>query len=195
MADLNKKLSESLPYGLKKTPLATPTTLKWENMINKLDLNDIIKKAGVNYPDTYLLSDDYFKEAMQARDYPYNNPFINESKRISGFAPAPSRFIPSFGGGTQLNGVLDKAIVLNKDSEAVERGIMPQVYRHEFAHTTMPAIEGERNYGYILPKYVQRFLKQYQKKDRGEELKAEAFSGVKMPKEVIRAIQKELGFS
>jgi len=204
---LEKKVRKVSLLGKTTSVPITPTTLKWEKMVNDFQLQQMQEQAGLPrniLGQTYLLSPEYFRGVVEERNYPYSTPypfpgdFPFPQEHLSGFAPYPG-LIPSFFGGTRLGGLLNKAIVLQKGSEADIEGYLPGVLRHEYKHKYLPESTPKILRGLRLPEGLKTFLSRYSPEQRGEELAAEIYAGrgdmpPKLYKELKRRMIKEWGY-
>lgn len=183
------KLKEDLDsYFSQYNSRVNPTTLRWENLVNRPELQRIFQQSDLPknaLKNTYLLSPEYFNTVVQEREYPFTMS-SQDLQSISGFAPSGG----SFRGGVGLNRQFNNSIVLKLQEDLAD--ILPNIFRHEYSHKYLPSISGERNYGYMLPEDIQRFLSWYSPKERGEELQAEMFAGRQMPEELRKILWEKL---
>lgn len=196
---LSQRLSDNKMAGIPITSSGipiTPRTLNMENLINKIELDKIGRASGeYKYPNTFLLSADYFDPIKNERDYPYID--IGPKEYVSGFAPSTQEIYSTFPRGDDVSRLMQDAIVLNKDSEANKGGEMPRIYRHELAHATTPNLYGSSitdEYVDKMPNDWKEFLARYPESHQDEELKADIYSDRKMPQnaELLKLIKQRL---
>ena len=185
--------------GYFQQALLTPTTLKWDALVNNPILQGLLQKSNLpqsSFGSYKMLSPEYFNPVFNERSYPYpTNPMTTQ--RISGFAPTQNLY-DSFGGGTQDTGNLANMIVMQANSVAEQLGIpIEAILRHEYKHQFLPNLTGRnpRNYGYVNypgSEGINRFLSNYEPQDRGEEQAAEAFAGINMPEFLRNKILRDM---
>jgi len=171
----------------------TPTTLRWEQLVNMPLLREYMEKSGLfqnnQIPDSalkssYLLSTPYMGKMKEV----YNAPHAT----LGDFDPVGFRQWVEHVGGTATP---DGKIFLH-DNQYIPKESMPNIFRHEVKHQYLPNLYGaNKNYGYVSGKGISdlnRFLSNYSQNNRAEEQAAEAFAGRTMPEQLRQLILKNM---